>query len=50
VPAQEVTIDGVSSLESLIARARHHSRHIMPRAQALFADHTAPEFTPLYRP
>ena len=50
VPAREVTIDGVSSLESLIARARHHSRHMMPRAHELFADHTAPEFVPLYKP
>ena len=50
VPAQEVTIDGVSTLDSLIARARHHSRHVMPQMHARFMDHNAPPFVPFYKP
>jgi patatin-like phospholipase/acyl hydrolase len=49
VPAQEVTIDGVSALDSLIARARHQSRHVMPQVHARFVDHNAPPFVPFYK-
>jgi patatin-like phospholipase/acyl hydrolase len=50
VPARDATIDGVSGLDALIARARHYSRHFMPDVHARFMDHTAPEFSPLYKP
>ena len=50
VPAAEVSIDRVSGLDALVARARHHSRHIMPDVHRLFVDHRAPVFTPLYTP
>lgn len=50
VPAAEVSIDSLSGLDALVARARHHSRHIMPDVHRQFADHRAPTFTPLYTP
>lgn len=50
VPAKDVSIDNLSSLDALIARARHHSRHMMPDVHRRFADHTAPEYVPLYKP
>lgn len=48
VPAADVSIDRVSGLEALVARARHHSRHVMPEVHRQFVGHTAPAFTPLY--
>jgi hypothetical protein len=50
VPAADVSIDSLSGLDALVARARHHSRHIMPDVHARFVDHRAPVFTPLYTP
>lgn len=50
VPAADVSIDSLSGLDTLIARARHHSRHIIPDVHRQFADHRAPPFTPLYTP
>jgi hypothetical protein len=50
VPATDVSIDSVSDLDALVARARHHSRHIMPDVRRQFAEHRAPAFTPLYTP
>jgi hypothetical protein len=50
VPAADVSIDNLSGLDALVARARHHSRHIMPDVHRQFVDHRAPTFTPLYTP
>ena len=50
VPAADVSIDSLSGLDALVARARHHSRHIMPDVHRQFVDHRAPAFTPLYSP
>jgi hypothetical protein len=46
VPAADVSIDSLSGLDALVARARHHSRHIMPDVHRQFVGHRAPTFTP----
>lgn len=48
VAAAEVTLDGVRSVEELVARARHHSRTMMPEIARRFASHRADPYTPLY--
>lgn len=50
VPASDVSLDNLSGLDTLVARARHHSRHAMPAVSQQFVDHFAPAFTPLYTP
>jgi hypothetical protein len=50
VPAADVSIDSLSGLDALVARARHYSRHVTHDVHRLFADHRAPAFTPLYTP
>ena len=50
VPASDVSLDNLSGLDTLVARARHHSRHAMPAVSQQFVDHSAPAFTPLYTP
>jgi hypothetical protein len=50
VPASDVSLDNLSGLDTLVARARHHSRHIMPAVSQQFVDHAAPAFAPLYTP
>jgi patatin-like phospholipase/acyl hydrolase len=49
VPAEDVSIDGVSAIDALIARARHHSRVAMPHIHTRFMDHKAPDFVPMYK-
>ena len=50
VAARDVSIDGTSGIVTLIARARHYSRHAMPQVHTRFMDHAAPEFIPFYKP
>ena len=50
VPAQDISIDVTSGIDAMLARARHHSRHVMPQVHERFVDHAAPEFNPIYKP
>jgi uncharacterized protein len=48
VPAKEVTLDGVSSNETLIGRAMHHSRRWMPEISGKFMSHLASPYLPCH--
>jgi len=49
VPAEDVALDNVRSLDELIARAAHHSRVVMPTIKKQFTLHKAARYEPLYR-
>jgi patatin-like phospholipase/acyl hydrolase len=49
VPAEDVVLDNVRSLDELIARAGHHSRVMMPTIKERFGSHRAEPYEPLYR-
>lgn len=43
----EFSLDSAARVEQLIAKARHHSRVIAPKYEAMFAGHVAPPFNSL---
>lgn len=47
VPACELDLDHVGSVEDLVGLARHHSRIYMPELRSRFLRHKAPAFVPL---
>lgn len=48
IPARDVVLDSLSSTNGLIQRARHHSRHMVPQVELMFAGHAAAPYVPLY--
>jgi patatin-like phospholipase/acyl hydrolase len=49
VATGEFALDQVCKADDLIAKARHHSRILMPAFHAKYAEHFAPVFTPIYQ-
>ena len=49
VPAAEVALDRVRNTGDLIARARHHSRILMPAFAEMFLGHRSQAYSPIYR-
>lgn len=49
VPPDTLSLDGVADADDLVGKAAHHSRKLMPAMRAVFFDHLAPTFTPIYR-
>jgi patatin-like phospholipase/acyl hydrolase len=50
VPAEDCTIDGVSQMEAMFARAMHYSRHFIPEIHERFMDHKASPYIPCHKP
>ena len=48
VPAKDCTIDGVTEMDAMVARAMHYSRHLMPEIHERFIDHKAEPYTPCH--
>ncbi|MBL8869709.1 MAG: patatin-like phospholipase family protein [Planctomycetaceae bacterium] len=47
VPVNAFSLDGVSKVESLVAKAAHYSRINMPRFKEVFTNHLAPAYEPI---
>lgn len=50
VPAKDCTIDGISQIDAMIARAMHYSRNVMPEIHTRFIDHIATPYNPCHQP
>jgi len=50
VPARDCTLDGVSQIDAMVARAMHYSRHAMPEIHDRFMDHRAGPYNPFHKP
>lgn len=49
VPDRDLEMDRVSATSTLMARARHHSRGVMPAIEGMFFKHLSAPYTPLHK-